>query len=468
MTDLRNGGWTHFIGIGGVGMSGLAQLLIDRGCQVSGSDPKENQFTKRLAARGATIYHHHDAANIAPGVKEVVISSAISPANPEVIAARRRGLPIIKRGELLARLFNVNRGIAIAGAHGKTTTSAMATLALMAGDLKPTAVIGGYVRELDSNVVSGSGAFFVAEADESDASFLWLKPEIALVTNIENDHLDHYGSLEDIFAAFTAFINNTLPDGQVILCAEDPRVAQLVVHKPREVITYGFRGNPDYQARRVELNGLGGRAAIYCRGNYLGELNLKVPGRHNTLNALGAIAITHQSGVDFPVIARALNSFRGVGRRFEVLWGNGNTWVVDDYAHHPAEIRAALAAASQMGARRVVAVFQPHRYSRTYHLYQEFGRAFSQADIVIINDIYTAGEEPISGVTSQLIVDRIQTNGYRQVYYLPTLEETADFLREFCTAGDLVITLGAGDVWKVGAGLARELKNKQCLPEMGA
>jgi len=468
MTDLRAGGWTHFIGIGGVGMSGLAQLLMDQGCQVSGSDPKENLFTRRLAANGAVIYHHHDAANIAPGVQEVVVSSAVSLANPEVVAAHRRGLPVTKRGELLARLFNVNRGIAIAGAHGKTTTSAMTALAIMAGGLEPTAVIGGYVREFAGNVISGKGTFFIAEADESDASFLWLKPEIALVTNIEDDHLDQYGSLEDIVTAFMGFISNILPGGKAVLCTEDPRVVGLVGQSSREVITYGFRGKPDYQATRVELNGLGVRAAIYYHGDYLGELNLKVPGHHNILNALGATAIAHQLGIPFPVVAQVLSSFRGVGRRFEVLWGNGNTWVVDDYAHHPTEIKATLMAASQVGAKRIVAVFQPHRYSRTYHLYREFGQAFSQADVVIINDIYTAGEKPIPGVTSQLIVDKVQKNGHRQVYYLPTIEETIVFLREFCTAGDLVITLGAGDVWKVGASLARDLKVKQVLSGMGA
>ncbi len=460
-------GWTHFIGIGGVGMSALAQLLIDQGCRVSGSDLKENQFTRRLAAQGVSIYYGHDAANIAPEIQEVVISSAIKPTNSEVVAARWHNLPIIKRGELLARLFNASRGIALTGSHGKTTTSAMTALALMAGNLEPTAVVGGYVHEFASNVVSGKGNFFVAEADESDASFLWLKPEIALVTNIEADHLEHYGNLENIVAAFAAFMGNILPGGKAVLCAEDPRVSALAAHCSREIITYGFKGKPNYRADRVRLNGFGGRAAIYHRDNYLGELNLRVPGKYNTLNALGAIAIAHQLGVDFSDIAGALNSFRGVGRRFEVLWGQDNTWIVDDYAHHPAEIKAALAAASQIGARRVIAVFQPHRYSRTYHLYREFGQAFTQADVVIINDIYTAGEEPIPGVTSELIVNKIHANGHGQVHYLPTLAETTAYLKRFCTEGDLVITLGAGDVWKVGAGLAQGFKDKQLMPEMG-
>ncbi|NLW07118.1 MAG: UDP-N-acetylmuramate--L-alanine ligase [Clostridia bacterium] len=468
MTDLGAGGWTHFVGIGGVGMSGLALLLMAEGYRVTGSDLKSNQFTRKLEARGAIIYHHHDAANIAPGVREVVVSSAVSSANPEIAAARQLGIPVIKRGELLARLFNNKRGIAIAGAHGKTTSSAMIALAMIAGGLEPTAVIGGYVQELASNAVYGQGPFFVAEADESDASFLWLQPEIALVTNIEDDHLDHYGSLDDIIAAFDAFINNVRPGGKAVLCTEDARTELLSVKSACEVITYGFAANSDYRATDLKLEGLGGQAAIYYCGSYLGTLNLKAPGKHNILNALGAVAVCHQLGVAFADIASALADFRGVGRRFEVLWSNNNIWVVDDYAHHPTEIKAALQAAGRMGAKRIIAVFQPHRYSRTQQLYRELGLAFTQADIVIVNDIYSAGEKPIPGVTSQLIVEQVRQNSQCQVYYLPTLEEITAFLQDLCLPGDLLITLGAGDVWKVAKSLAQEFKSRQELAEMGA
>jgi UDP-N-acetylmuramate--alanine ligase len=344
----------------------------------------------------------------------------------------------------------------------------MTALAMTAGGLEPTAVIGGYVREYAGNVACGQGPYFVAEADESDASFLWLQPEIALVTNIEDDHLDHYGSLEDITTAFAAFANNIQPCGKVILCVEDTRAALLPVDRAREVITYGFTGAPDYRAADITLEGLGSKATIYWRGANLGQLRLEVPGQHNLLNALGAIAVSHQLGVPFADISRALADFRGVGRRFEVLWDNGNTWVVDDYAHHPTEIKAALQAAGRVGAERIVVVFQPHRFSRTAQLYREFGQAFAMADIVIINDIYSAGEKPIPGVTSQMIVDEVKQNGQRQVYYLPALEETTSFLRDFCLRGDLVITLGAGDVWKVACCLAQEFKAKQALAEMGA
>ncbi|MGI9859931.1 UDP-N-acetylmuramate--L-alanine ligase [Moorella naiadis] len=457
------GGWTHFVGIGGVGMSGLARILMTRGYRVSGSDLKENQFTRSLAAAGATIYHQHDAANLAPEVQEVVISSAVPPTNPEVMVARQRSLPVIKRGELLARLFNDHRGVAIAGAHGKTTTSALVALALQAGGLDPVAVIGGYVREFGSNVYPGQGAFLVAEADESDGSFLWLRPEIALITNIEADHLDHYGSLERIVAAFTSFIKQVRPGGKAVLCADDPRVAALAEHSTQQVLTYGFKGQPDYWVSGVQLAGMEGRAAIYYRDQYLGQLTLGVPGRHNILNALGAIAVGHQLGVPFAAMARTLAEFRGVGRRFEILWDDGSIRVVDDYAHHPTEVQATLAAASQVGARRVLAVFQPHRYTRTHHLYREFGQVFQQADVVIVNDIYPAGEAPLPGVSAQLITREIRGNGHQQVYYLPTLEETLAFLKESCAPGDLVLTLGAGDVWRVGRDLAQFLAEKQTL-----
>ncbi|MBC7324252.1 MAG: UDP-N-acetylmuramate--L-alanine ligase, partial [Moorella sp. (in: Bacteria)] len=373
MKVLGAGGWTHFVGIGGVGMSGLAQLLLARGHRVSGSDPNENQFTRQLAAKGALIYHNHDAANIAAGVEEVVVSSAVSPDNPEVKAARGRGLPVIKRGELLARHFNTHRGIAVAGAHGKTTTSALVALALKEAGLDPTAVIGGFIREFNSNARVGKGPFFVAEADESDGSFLWLQPEIALVTNIEGDHLEHYGNLERIIAAFADFLGRIRQGGKAVLCSEDPRLAQIAARSEGTVITYGWRSEADYRALGVTLSGLGGRATIYYRGKCLGEVVLKVPGRHNILNTLGAVAVAHQLGIDLPAFAPALAAFRGVGRRFEVLWDDGVTRVVDDYAHHPTEIEATLAAAGQVGARRVVAVFQPHRYTRTYYLHRDFG-----------------------------------------------------------------------------------------------
>ncbi|WP_338825308.1 UDP-N-acetylmuramate--L-alanine ligase [Neomoorella humiferrea] len=466
MKVLTVRGWTHFVGIAGVGMSGLAQLLLNQGYRVSGSDPKENHFTKQLEAQGAVIYHDHEEGNIKPGVTEVVVSSAVPPHNPEVTAARKLGLPVIKRGELLARLFNERQGIAVAGAHGKTTTSAMTALILKEAGLDPAAVIGAYIREFNGNALTGRGPYFVAEADESDGSFLWLKPEIAVVTNIEGDHLDHYGTLERIVEAFAAFLDRVRPNGKAVICSDDRRAAVLAAGR-RGVITYGFNQEADFRAGQVTLQGLESRAVVYYRDEPLGELHLKVPGRHNVLNALGAVAAAHCLQVPFDVAARALAAFRGAGRRFEILWDDGYIRVVDDYAHHPTEVEATLAAAAQMGAARVIAVFQPHRYTRTYHLYREFGRAFSRADVVVINDIYAAGELPLDGVSSRLIVDAIRGNGHPEVYYLPTLEETLVFLKKTCTSGDLILTMGAGDVWQVGVRLADFLARKEDFNGVG-
>lgn len=453
-------GWTHFVGIGGVGMSGLAQLLLASGHPVSGSDIKENKYTEILKERGAVIYQGHHASHLNPMVRRVVISSAISPENPEVKEAERRGLEIIKRGKLLAELMFPKRGIAVAGAHGKTTTSAMISLILWQGGLDPTAVIGGYVPALGSNARLGNAPFFVAEADESDGSFLWLSPEIAVITNIEDDHLDHYGSLKNIVEAFQEFLHRVRPKGTAVLCLEDALLRKLLPEIKRTVVTYGFCGYAHYQARDVELKGLGSQSKIYCHGKFLGELELKVPGMHNILNALAAIAVAHQLEVPWSAIQDALATFRGVERRFQVLQDAGDTWVVDDYAHHPTEIRATLAAARQVGAKRIVAVFQPHRYTRTFYLHRELGCALQGADVVIINDIYPAGEKPLPGVHAQLIVQALGEVGHPAVHYVPSGKATLEFLKKNIRPGDLVLTLGAGDVYKIGEELAQYLQTE--------
>ncbi|GFN24075.1 UDP-N-acetylmuramate--L-alanine ligase [Thermanaeromonas sp. C210] len=443
-------GWTHFIGIGGVGMSGLAQILVAEGQLVSGSDLRENRFTRLLAQRGALIYRGHCADHIAAGVERVVISSAVSPDNPEVREAQERGLPIIKRGQLLAELMERQRGIAVAGAHGKTTTTAMITLTLLEGGLDPTAVVGGYVPELGSNARRGAGPFFVAEADESDGSFLWLRPEIAVATNIEDDHLDYYGSLEAIIKAFATFLGNVKPGGEAVICADDPSLAGIAARLTKNGITYGLGEGARFQAREINLKGLGSTAKVYCGSRFLGSLELNVPGKHNVVNALAAVAVGHSLGLPFSTIQAGLVGFRGVERRFQILEGKGSIWVVDDYAHHPTEVRATLAAARQVGARRVVVVFQPHRYTRTLHLHRQLGQSLCQADLVIINEIYSAGEKPMPGVTAELIVNSLLEAGHSAVYYLPTAGETLEFLQKNCRPGDLVLTLGAGDVNRVG------------------
>lgn len=451
-------GWTHFVGIGGVGMSGLAQLLLASGHPVSGSDIKKNKYTELLEERGAIIYQGHHASHIGPLVRRVVVSSAISPENPEVKEAERRGLEIIKRGKLLAELMFPHRGIAVAGAHGKTTTSAMISLILWQGGLDPTAVIGGYVPGLGSNARLGNSPFFVAEADESDGSFLWLNPEIAVATNIEDDHLDHYGTLEGIVEAFRDFLHRVRPGGAAVLCLEDALLWRLIPEVKRTIITYGFRSDAHYQARDVKLKGLGSQSKIYGHGKLLGELELKVPGMHNVLNALAAIAVAHRLEVPWLAIQDALATFRGVERRFQILQDAGDIWVVDDYAHHPTEIRATLAAARQVRAKRIVAIFQPHRYTRTFYLHRELARALQGADMVIINDIYPAGEKPLPGVHARLIVQALEEAGHPAVHYLPSGTATLEFLRKNIRPGDLVLTLGAGDVYEIGEELARYLE----------
>lgn len=455
---MSDRGWTHFVGIGGVGMSGLAQILLASGQPVSGSDLKENRFTDLLARRGAIIFRGHHPAHLRPEVERVIISSAVPRDNPEVQEAERRGLPVWKRGQLLAELMSPKRGIAVAGAHGKTTTTAMIALILVAGGLDPTAAVGGYVPILGSNARYGSSPLFVAEADESDGSFLLLSVEIAVATNVEDDHLDHYGSLEEIVKAFRRFLGQVKPSGTAVLCAEDPILRELAEGLKVSPLTYGFREGSDFQARAVELRGLGSAFKVYHRGKPLGALELGVPGKHNVLNALAALAVGWHLGLPLGSVQEGLAGFRGVERRFQILGGNGHIWVVDDYAHHPTEIRATLAAACQVGARRMVVVFQPHRYTRTRFLYRQLGEALQKADVVIINDIYAAGETPLPGVTSELIVRSLREGGHPAVHYLPTAAETLEFLQKNCRPGDLVLTIGAGDVYRVGEALVRYLQ----------
>lgn len=448
-------------------MSGLAQILLAEGELVSGSDLKENRFTCLLAQRGAVIYRGHHASHIRPEVQRVIISSAVPDDNPEVQEAQRRGVKILKRGQLLAELMNPQRGIAVAGAHGKTTTTAMISLVLLAGGLDPTAVVGGYVPGLGSNARRGASSLFVAEADESDGSFLLLAPEMAVATNIEDDHLDHYGSLEEIVKAFRAFLGHIKPGGAAVLCLEDPILRELAGELKVTPITYGFQEAADFQARDIKLKGLGSESKIYYRGELLGTLKLGIPGKHNILNALAAVAVGHHLGLSFNAMQEGLVGFRGVERRFQILGGRGSTWVVDDYAHHPTEIKATLAAASQVGAQRIVVVFQPHRYTRTLYLHSQLGQALKDADVVIINEIYSAGEKPLPGVTAELIVRSLTERGHPAVHYLPTAAETLGFLQKNCRPGDLILTLGAGDVYRVGEELVRYL-NGSLLAEVQA
>lgn len=457
-----NGKRTHFIGIGGAGMSGIATVLLGFGYQVSGSDIKRTVVTERLEALGATCSIGHAAQNIDENVDTVVISTAISPDNPEVLEAKRFGIPLVRRGEMLARLMSEKRGIAVAGAHGKTSTTSMAALVLEQNELDPTILIGGDLSNIGGNAKLGLGEYLVAEADESDGSFLLLDPQIAVVTNIEDDHMDHYGSKENIISAFKQFLHKIPANGLAIICLDDPVLREISSNLPCPVITYGSRDTgADYTIDSFELKVGVTRGEIYFQGERLGVLELSVPGYHNLLNALAAVAIGRHVGIEFQGIATALQEFKGAKRRYQLLGEVKGVKVVDDYAHHPTEIKATLQAARNAHPGRVIAIFQPHRYTRTRQLYREFGESFAHADIVILTEIYAASEQPIEGVNTKLIIDAIPKKEGQQVLYLPSLKDAEVYLQDLVGDGDLVLTMGAGDVWTLGTELLRRLEENK-------
>jgi len=442
----------HFVGIGGSGMSGIAEVLLNLGYRVSGSDLKSTEVTEHLKRLGAVVRIGHRAANIR-GAHVVVTSTAVSKTNPEVVAAEKIKIPVIPRIEMLAELARLKYAITIAGTHGKTTTTSLAALVLEKGHKDPTIVIGGRLKNLKSGAKLGRGDFLVAEADESDGSFLKLHPAITVVTNIDNDHLDYYGTLENIKQAFVKHINSVPFYGCSILCADDANVMEIMPQLNRRYITYGLKGAPDFTAVDIKPLACGSRFQVIYKGRKLGKVNLRVPGRHNILNSLAAIAVGVELDIPFPLIAEALGEYAGVGRRLEIKGDINNIIVIDDYGHHPTEITATLCAIKDSWPkRRLVVLFQPHRYSRTAHLYQEFGRVFGKADEVRLLDIYPAGEKPMPGVTSQLIFQCLKDDG-RNVAYFKDVEMLARELKP----GDIVLTLGAGDVWKTGEELLKRI-----------
>jgi UDP-N-acetylmuramate--alanine ligase len=448
----------HFVGIGGIGMSGIAEILLNLGYKVSGSDQKRNDTIERLERLGAKVVVGHKAENV-EGVHVLVYSSAVAADNVEVQTARQRQVPTIPRAEMLAELMRLKYGIAVAGTHGKTTTTSMVGAVLAEGRLDPTIVVGGRVTNLGSNARLGQGEFLVAEADESDGSFLKLAPTIAVVTTIDAEHLDHYGSLEAIRAAFLAFVNKVPFYGAVVLCLDQPNIQMLLPQVEKRVITYGLESAADLVARHLTVTGMTSRFEVSQHGTRLGECVLRVPGRHNVLNALAAIGVGLDLEIPFSTIATALAGFAGVQRRFQIRGTAGGVTVVDDYGHHPAEIRATLAAAKAGFDSRVVTVFQPHRYSRTLHLRQEFLTAFNQADVLVVMDIYPAGESPIPGVSAADLADGIRAHGHRNVTYLGSdRARVVDHVCEISRPGDLVLTLGAGDVSQLGSDILRRLE----------
>jgi UDP-N-acetylmuramate--alanine ligase len=439
----------HFVGIGGSGMSGIAEVLVNLGYHVSGSDLQTSDATRRLKRLGAKIFRGHKADHVA-AADVVVVSSAVKPENPELVEARRLKIPAIPRAEMLAEIMRMKYGVAVAGAHGKTSTTAMIAIVLTTGGLDPTVVIGGRVKALRSGAKLGRGEFMVAEADESDGSFLKMKPTIAVVTNIDREHLDHYRDLGEIQDAFVRFVSRVPFYGAAVVCLDEPNLRAILPRIDRKVVTYGLSSDADLVATDVEFDGFGSSFVARWRGRKLGSVRLQVPGRHSVYNGLAAIATGLELDIAFSKIAKALARFQGVDRRFQRKGEAFGATVIDDYGHHPTEILATLAAAREgFGARTVVA-FQPHRYSRTRALLEEFGRAFVQADRVIVTSVYAAGEAPLPNIDGAAVADALVRHGHPAVSYEPKLERIPNRLKGLVLPGDLVITLGAGDIWKVG------------------
>ena len=449
----------HFVGIGGIGMSGIAEVLLNLGYKVSGSDLRESDTTERLKKSGGTIYVGHRAENLeSPHV--VVISSAVKKDNVEVVAAREKQIPVIPRAEMLAELMRLKYGVAIAGAHGKTTTTSMVATVLAAGGIDPTVVIGGKLNSLGSNAKLGQGEFLVAEADESDGSFLKLSPTIAVVTNIDEEHMDYYKDIGEIKDAFLEFINKVPFYGVSILCLDQKHIQSLLPLVQKRFLTYGLSTQADYQATDVTLRPLGSRYRVMNQGADLGWFELSVPGLHNVSNSIAAIAVARELDIDVETIRKALKNFSGVQRRFQVKGEARGITVVDDYAHHPTEIKATLAAAKAAPERRVVAIFQPHRYTRTKHLLEEFFTAFNQADKVIILDIYAAGEQRIPGVSGQTLYEGIRQYGHKDAVFVPDKDKVVEYAVAALRQGDMLLTLGAGDVWKLGETILEKLTHE--------
>lgn len=439
-------------------MSGIARVLLELGYTVSGSDLHYSETTRRLEKLGAKIYEGHYASNLQPSIDALVVSSAIPQDNPEVVKVRSLGIPVLQRAEMLGRLMLRQKGIAVAGAHGKTTTTSMISLIFEKSGWDPSVIVGGELTDIGGNAKLGKGEYLVAEADESDGSFLKLHPFISVVTNIEDDHLDHYGTRENIEAAFLEFLSLTPAEGLAVLCIDDPVLRKLLPQvKGKQIITYGLHPDAEYSLRDMRLEGLGSSVEVLHQGETLGRLILTVPGKHNVQNALAAIAVAHHTGLTFAQIATALRDFRGAQRRFQEVGQVRGIQIFDDYAHHPTELKATIAAARTMHPQRILAVFQPHRYSRTHFLYREFGSAFQEADLLFINEIYPAGEKPIAGVDAGLIVEQVRVQTNQPTEYIKDLAEMVRRLEEIVQPGDLVITMGAGNIWTVGQDLYKKL-----------
>lgn len=452
----------HFVGIGGIGMSGIAELLLNLGHQVSGSDIQESEITRRLETLGATISYSHQPQQVA-GADAVVVSSAIDADNPEVAAANMDyHIPVIRRAEMLAELMRLKYAVLVAGAHGKTTTTSMVGTVMAEGGLDPTVIIGGRLNAWGTNAKLGQGDFVVAEADESDGTFLLYSPTISLVTNIDTEHLDFYKDLDEIKETFLEFINQVPFYGVNILCLEDENIQSLLPRIKKRMVTYGFSAQADFQARDLAFDGLNVSYRAFHRGQELGKVTLPIPGRHNALNSLAAVAVGHELEIPFSAICRGLQEMTGVQRRFQIKGEVNGVTVIDDYGHHPTEIKAVLKTmASSFPGRRRFVLFQPHRYTRTQALFEHFTTAFYQSDVLIVTEIYAASEPVIPGVHAEKLTTAIQKHGHGNVRYIPDHLALVPSLVEEVREGDVVLTLGAGNIWQTGEALLEKLKERK-------
>ncbi|HWZ97485.1 MAG TPA: UDP-N-acetylmuramate--L-alanine ligase [Candidatus Dormibacteraeota bacterium] len=446
MVTFRNFQRIHLVGIGGIGMSGIAEVLLTLGYSVSGSDTKPSPTTERLQNLGATIHEGHKASNV-EGAHVVVVSSAIKSDNPEVAEAHKRKIPVIPRAEMLAELMRLKYGIAVAGAHGKTTTTSMVASVLTAAHLDPTFVVGGKLNQAGTTARLGKGEYFVVEADESDRSFLYYAPVVAVVTTIDREHLDQYSSLEEIQSVFVEFVNRVPFYGAAILCLDEPNVQAIIPSVKRPIITYGTSTQADLVISDISMEGLGSEFRLTYKGDDLGMFNLiHPPGIHNVRNAAAAAAVALYLNVPADLIREGLAKFTGVGRRFDIKGVVADVTVIDDYGHHPAEIRATLEAARGCKFNRLLVLFQPHRFTRTQHLWGDFTKAFNQADILVLTDIYAASEAPVPGITSEALAAAIREAGHKNVHYFRNMQEGIEFLLKNAKPADAILTIGAGNV----------------------
>jgi len=448
----------HFVGIGGIGMSGIAEVLLNLGYSVTGSDLRASEVTERLRSLGAQVFTGHREANLSGDPSVVVISTAVNFSNPEVMEARRRNIPVIPRAEMLAELMRMKYGVAVAGSHGKTTTTSMIAAVLTAAGLDPTMVIGGRVRSLGSNAKLGQGEILVAEADESDGTFLLLSPTIAVVTNIDREHMDFYQTMDRLSESFLAFINKTPFYGLAILCLDHPNVRALLPKVKKRFVTYGLSPEADFCARDLETKAMEVQFTVRHRSTPMGRLRLRLPGRHSATNALAAVAVSQELEIPFSQVADALESFAGIHRRFEVKGEPRGIMVIDDYGHHPAEIQATIRAIRDSWKRPLTVVFQPHRFSRTRDLFDDFLTSFEGADRLVLTEVYAAGEEPLAGVCGEALYQAIKRRGHLEVEFVPDRKEIVRQVAPRLKSGDIVLTLGAGDIYKVGEELVEALK----------